>query len=262
MSADERGPQPSNSATAVGRRGDSASLLPAALTSAVRSIVNAHEIAGDQPVPRRIAVTSALHGEGVTTVSQTLAAVLADDFETPVCWVDLSWMGTPRRTNPKKAKRMGQLRRMTSKKADRKRDAALSASRRPGIIEHLAGEITLSEAMTLTNHDRIDLLRAGVGGPDAQAVSPRSKDIDRAMRSLERDYEFIVIDLPPVLGSSAALPLFRFADAYLLVTRSGVTRTDQVSTATGLLDDIPQLGTVLNHDSKKVPRILRRLGAD
>jgi Mrp family chromosome partitioning ATPase len=71
-----------------------------------------------------------------------------------------------------------------------------------------------------------------------------------------------VFDMPPVLESSAALPLFRFAEAYYFVIRSGVTRRDQVRRATRQLSEIPLLGTVLNRQRTKVPRFLQRLGSD
>jgi succinoglycan biosynthesis transport protein ExoP len=227
------------------KRRSSAASLPASLTSAVRYVIDSHELAGTGPVPRQIAVTSALHKEGVTTISQALAAVLADDFEASVCLVDLSRTGAPRRPG--------------SKSKRRREEAALQG---PGLLELLSGEISPVEAVTSTGHPRIDLLRAGSASLNNHSFSPRSHQLDRAIASLEAEYDFVVMDLPPVLGSTAVLPLFRFAEAYLLVVRSGVTQTGQVRSATGLLDEIPQLGTILNHDSKKVPRLLRRLGAD
>ena len=228
-----------------GKRRSLAASLPAPLTSAVRYVIDSHELAGTGPVPRQIAVTSALHQEGVTTISQALTAVLAEDFEASVCLVDLSWTGTPRRPASKSKQR---------READKPQG--------PGLLQLLAGEVSRADAMTFTHDPRTDLLRAWAASVVGHSFAPRSEQLDRVMESLEADYDFVVIDLPPVLGSTAVLPLFRFAEAFLLVVRSGVTQTGQVRSATSLLDEIPQLGTILNHDSKKVPRILRRLGAD
>ena len=41
--------------------------------------------------PARLALTSALSGEGVTFVTRSLAAVLANDLDRQICLVDLNW---------------------------------------------------------------------------------------------------------------------------------------------------------------------------
>lgn len=218
--------------------------LPGELTNAVRYIVNSYDVRGLGTVPKRIAVTASLRREGTTTVSQTLAVVLADDFEASVCWVDLAWM-SPRRSRSSKKK--GQPVRTPSG---------------PGLAAHLAGEIGLDAAITVTNHPRIDLLRPGAMPDDQQRPSPRSPAFDRLMADLSQRYQFVVVDMPPLLGSSAALPLFRVVDAYAMVVRSGVTHLNQIKSAVTLLDEVEHLGTVLNHHSPKMPRFLRRLGDD
>ena len=206
-------------------------------------MINSYDVRRLGAIPRRIAVTSGLRREGVTTVSQTLSVVLADDFEASVCWVDMAWLspGRTRRSNRKK----------------RQPDVRVE---RPGLVAHLAGEVTLDEAISVTNHPTIDLLRPGKATPEQLSVSPRSSTLDAVMDELSEQYEFVIFDTPPVLGASAALPVFRFADTYLLVVRSGVTHLDQIRSATELLDEVPHLGSVLNHHSPKIPKFLRRLG--
>ena len=197
---------------------------------ALQHFVNNRELAGNEPLPPRVAVTSTTAGEGVSTVASGLAAVLAAEFDTTVVLVDLSWLG--------RAARPG------------------SMPIEPGIRDVVHLEAQLDDVLVDTA-DR-NVLRLGEGLGDTNLIAPRSQDLDDILDELSNSFDHVLLDMPPVLEGSAGLPLFRLADAYVLVVRSGVTRADQVARATRQLAEVPLAGSVLNRLRSRVPAALQR----
>jgi Mrp family chromosome partitioning ATPase len=153
-----------------------------------------------------------------------------------VCWVDLSWAG-----------------------ADVSDEAAEEGPL--GIRDVLSGAVDLDGVITVDGGSGVSVLTAG-SAQDGTTISYRSKHLDATVAALGAEFDHIVFDMPPVLESSAALPLFRFAGGYLLVVRAGVTRRDQAARSTRQLSEVALLGTVLNRQRSKIPAFLRRLGSD
>ena len=207
-----------------------------AMIEALRHFVNSRELAGAEPLPGRIAITSSSTGEGVSTISRAFAAVLADEFQAPACLVDLSWLGGSS-------------------------DAA-GGGTRAGIRDVVGGSADLWDVLADSGDPDVAILGEGLADSYPHPISPRSEDFDELVDALTVEYDHIVLDLPPVLESSAVLPLFRLADAYLFVIRARVTRRDQVSRSTCQLADLPLLGSVLNRQKSRVPKSLQRLGVD
>jgi Mrp family chromosome partitioning ATPase len=208
--------------------------MPPEVLEALQHFVNNRELAGTEPLPPRVAVTSTSEGEGVSTVVSGLAAVLASEFATIVVLVDLSWLGRAKRTDPQ----------VTD----------------PGIKDVVSGEALLDDV--LVDADDPNVLRLGEGVGDAHLVVPRSEDLDVIVGELTSSFDHVLLDMPPVLDGSAGLPLFRLADAYVLVVRSGVTHADQVTRATRQLSEVPLAGSVLNRQRSRVPAALQRLGSE
>ena len=90
----------------------------------------------------------------------------------------------------------------------------------------------------------------------------RSERLAQVLTVLERHTDHLILDLPPVLVSSAAIPLARQAGSVALVVRQGVTTDAQVRAALDHLSPIPSAGIVLNRASSRIPRpLLRRLAS-
>jgi Mrp family chromosome partitioning ATPase len=201
---------------------------------ALQHFVNNRELAGTEPLPPRVAVTSTTAGEGVSTVASGLAAVLAAEFATTVVLVDLSWLGRAARSD--------------SPRTD------------PGIKDVVRGEALLDDV--LVDAEDPNVLRLGEGLGDTHLIVPRSEDLDVIVDELTSSFDHVLLDMPPVLDGSAGLPLFRLADAYVLVVRSGVTHADQVTRATRQLAEVPLAGSVLNRQRSRVPAALQRSSGD
>jgi hypothetical protein len=162
------------------------------------------------------------------------AAVIANDLDVRVCWVDLSW---------------------PAQRSQRSRQAP-ELQGHDGIYEILTGRVELEEALQVTDDPRLVILRAGrVPHPERPELA-RSPLLATLLDELEKQFEYLVFDMPPILAGSAGLGLVRHTDSYLLVVRHGVTTTQQVRAAVEELRVVPSVGVVLNRYSSHVPNWL------
>ena len=74
---------------------------------------------------------------------------------------------------------------------------------------------------------------------------------------LARSFDYLVLDLPPVLASSDAVALSRLSEGYLLVVQQRSTSSTQVRAAMQTMNMAPCLGTILNGTRSHLPRWLR-----
>ncbi|MGZ4725248.1 MAG: CpsD/CapB family tyrosine-protein kinase [Ilumatobacteraceae bacterium] len=203
--------------------------FPAPLVESLRYLVGRFQLGEDVELRTRLAVVSALHGEGVTTISRTLAAVIANDLDLRVCWVDLSW---PSPHSPQAAQPQSP----------------------DGIYEVLTGGIELAAALQWTDDPRLAILRAG-RIPDAQRQGlARSPHLGPLLDDLEKQFDCVILDMPPILAGSAGIGLVRHAGSYLLIVRYGVTTTQQVRAAVDELRAVPSVGIVLNRFKSRIPK--------
>ena len=216
------GPQPSD--------------VPKPAADAIRLLLSRYEMVSDAGLPRVIAVTSAVRGEGVTTISRSLASILATDLDSAVCWVDLSWSA------PMPAP-----------------DAAKPPA---GISEVLRGHRTIDEvAFADPEQPLVTLVPSGDFSPRDQSRLARSPRLEEAIDHLLLRHDHIVLDVGPVLNTSEALFTIRHADTHLLVVRHGATSAQQVRAVATELSTIPSLGVVLNRYRTRTPAFVRnRLG--
>ena len=203
--------------------------FPTPLVESLRYLVGRFQLGQDVELRTRLGVVSALHGEGVTTISRTLAAVIASDLDMRVCWVDLSW-ASPR--SPEAVEPPGP----------------------DGIYEVLTGGIELASALQWSGDPRLAILRAGrVADTQRQALA-RSPRLGTVLDDLEKRFDCVVFDMPPILTGSAGLGLARRMGSYLLVVRHGVTTTRHVRATVEELRTVPSLGVVLNRFKSRIPK--------
>jgi non-specific protein-tyrosine kinase len=170
--------------------------------------------------PRIIAVTSAIPGEGKSTVAINLASTLAEAGFT-VCLVD----------------------------ADLRRPAVakvLGLVGPAGLTSVLVQQLALDEA-TQTAAPGLFVLTSGPIPPNPSEVLASSYVRDVVHSLLER-VDYVVLDTAPVLPVADGSEVAALADGTLLVVRHGVTTDAQVKRAVEVLRgvDVTVLGTVLN----------------
>jgi len=182
-----------------------------------------------------LAITSAIAGEGKSTVSLGLAVTVAQDFpDRRVLLVETDLQ------NPSLA-----------------RDFEGDPS--PGLINYLLDDEPLESLYRSTAIGNLHVLPSG--GP---ITNPgrllRSSVMATAVASMRDTYHLVILDLASILVNSDALPVADLADGVIVIVRAGVTPTSLVNKAVKLLDESKLLGVVLNGARSSVPGWLRRLG--
>jgi Mrp family chromosome partitioning ATPase len=186
----------------------------------------------DGPAPLVVGVSSAIRGEGRTTTALGLAMAVARDLERRVLLVELDL------ERPQLA-------------------GLLQSPPRPGVVEVLAGEVTLREAIQYLPAADLYLLPAG-GPPPSVARVLRSGAFRELVQAVRSAYDLTVLDLPPTLASSEVGPISAHLDAVLLAVRAGVTPRRLVKQATEKFGEGKVRGLVLNGQESKIPRWLRK----
>lgn len=169
---------------------------------------------------RVILVTSAVPGEGKTSLASRLALSLAR-----------SW----RKTLLLDA----DLRKPT---AHRQYGLALE----PGLSELLRGEVEAGDVIQPTPAGRLWMMPAGHW--DSHALQALAQEGSAGLfRSLVDQYDFVVVDGPAVLPAADALLFSQYADAILLAVRCGTSRLPTVHAARQRLATLnaPVLGAVV-----------------
>ena len=116
-----------------------------------------------------------------------------------------------------------------------------------GLVQVLRDELSWREAVVPNGQQNLHLLPAGKlkGSPHKLFGSPRFEGI---LAELRNDYQYVVVDTPPVLAASESLVVAKAADATLMCTRRDVSRQEQVEQAFNRLKgaEVNVVGCVFN----------------
>lgn len=108
---------------------------------------------------------------------------------------------------------------------------------RQGLGELLGGTITMDQAIRQTSADSFDIL--GPGAPPANPAEILNVDRIRAvLNAFKRRYDYILVDVPPVLTMNHPSVLGAIADGILLVVRLGKTPKPLVEEAFAMLENL------------------------
>lgn len=167
-----------------------------------------------------IGVTSAMAGEGKSTTAVNLAISLAQ-IGKRVLLIDCD------------------LRLPTV-------HAKLGVRPSPGLSDFLIGEARIEESIRNVEKYGIHVLPASSVPADPTGLL-ESKQMEHLFVALRRNYEFVIVDLPPVMVVSDAMILNRCLDGYLLTVRMKQTKHRNVDDAIRMMRyaDMKILGTVL-----------------
>ncbi len=161
------------------------------------------------PVPKVLLVTSALPGEGKTTITVNLGATLAS-LGGRVVIVDCD------------------MRRPSIHRA-----AGVKNS--PGFVPCLTGRTSLSEAiLPVEGIPNLSVIPCGPIPPNPAEVlsSPKASEL---LRKLHEQFEYVLVDSPPILSVADSRILATMTDAVILVTRAHETPYEVVRRARSLL---------------------------
>lgn len=177
---------------------------------------------------RVLAVTSATHGEGVSTVTRRLGQGLCGQLGDAIV-VDTNlragW-GLP----------------------------VSSPGRRPGLTEVLLNDAPFDSVIDVDVPRQLHLMPSGSGTPNASAMLA-SGALQRCVQQLRQRYRWVLLDMPPVGVYPDAGAIGRIADGVILVVQAEWTRADVVAQAQRALlrGGGRVLGSVLNRRRHHIP---------
>ncbi len=116
-----------------------------------------------------------------------------------------------------------------------------------GVVNLLAGEVKIEDAVNKTSIQKLHVLTAGPIPPDPIGMI-ESEKMKQLIRDLTQQYDFIVLDTPPILASNDAVVLARYADSSLIVSESGKATFHALTEIKRILEhaNVHPIGMVLN----------------
>jgi capsular exopolysaccharide synthesis family protein len=168
-----------------------------AFAEAIRTLNWSIGLAFPAPAPKSVLVTSSVPGEGKTTIATCLATsqsvagrktLLIDaDTRRPTC------------------------------------HELLGIEREPGLVDVLTGHASLDDVLVEKNLSGLVILPAGAPSPNVPNLL-ESEKMRELLEELNKRFDFIVIDSPPVLATTDARILCQLTDATVAVVHWAKTR--------------------------------------
>jgi Mrp family chromosome partitioning ATPase len=189
-----------------------------------------------QAPPRVVVFASIDHGNGCSQVCTSVAEILSKSSRRPVCLVEGNFR------SPALPKLFG-------------------TTNHFGLTDALRQDGPIGLFAKLVNEDNLWLLSSG----SLVADSPSLLTVDRLndrVAELRQEFEFVIIDAPPLTLYSDALALGRLSDGLVMVLQADSTRREAASMAAATLRsaNIPILAAVLNKRTFPIPEaIYKRL---
>ena len=184
------------------------------------------------PGPQRVlGITSALHGEGKTTVALGIATAVAADTGEPTMLLECD--------------------------LETSSDEFFGLDAASGLGDWLEGDADL-RIMRMPPLANTYLIPAGASRPDAARVFYKLSQ-SRVVDDLQHDFPNVIVDLPPLLSIAYSSLAAKITDRILLVARYGTTPIAALEKAVFLLGHERISGIVLNGYASRTPGWLRRL---
>ncbi len=170
--------------------------------------------------PMVVAVTSAIKGEGKTTTVINLGYILSRDFGRRVLVLDCDFV-YPELT------------------------AFLESPVRYGLIDCLRSDVPLQQAMSSFADVPCWIMPAGESVADSNDLL-RAGQLNRVLSQLREEFDYILLNAPPILPVATMNVLESHSDLLLLVVRANLTSKQAVTQALGSLRADKPIHVVLN----------------
>ncbi len=117
----------------------------------------------------------------------------------------------------------------------------------PGISDVLSGMLTEKEALQNTSYDNLQIMSMGCVPPNSAELLG-SKQMEELLKYFEKQYNYIIIDTPPVNMVSDVFSLVKIVNGIIMVVREGSTSHSSLSNAVAKFkfSEANILGFVLN----------------
>lgn len=190
------------------------------------------ELAGK--TKRVILFTSAMAGEGTTTIAANFAKILALQGGERVLVCEMN------------ARRPAF-------------SDVFSTNGESGITEYFTSGNGLAELVQRTEEDALGVLH--VGHQDATVIQLHlNKVFPRLLAEALKNFDTVIVDAPPVLSAPETPPMAEFVDGVVLVVQSGKTKREAVVRAIDSIKNFngKMLGVVLNRKRYYIPDFIYR----
>jgi exopolysaccharide transport family protein len=178
-----------------------------------------------------IGIVSALPGEGKTTVATGFAAFVAKSgARTLLIDADLR--------NPSMTRALGYI-------------------NAPGLVNMVADKSDFNDLVITDSKFKFDFLPSSTRmKPSNSSDILNSPAIKEMLRAAKNDYDYVLVDLPPILPVVDVKAVAHLFDAFVLVVEWGSTSTDEIVKAVGASPIVSErlLGAVLNKADEAVMR--------
>ena len=189
---------------------------------------------GSRGQPQTIGLTSCARGEGVSTVAANLAVHAAAVFTRPVLLVD-------------------------AHAAHPSSSGTFRLKGSPGLVEALSGQIDPTDCIQSSRLDNLSVLAAGSGAESAKGIY-NSAALTKVLDALQREFEFIVFDLPTAHQLSPCFTVAAKLDGVLLVIEAECVPSEVAQWAKRQLLQAGAnlLGVIFNNRREHLPAWLYR----
>lgn len=173
--------------------------------------------------PKKLIITSMSPGEGKSTTSSNLASTLAaNNYKVVLIDCDL---------RKSRVHKIFEL------------DNSI------GLSSYLAGAVTdereiIQSDQKIANHD---IISAGIAPPNPSELLS-AKRFEELIKKLEKQYDYVLIDSPPIMNVTDSLIVSKVVDAMIVVCRAGKTRYDMIKNGIKMLRNVNAnvLGFIIN----------------
>lgn len=138
----------------------------------------------------------------------------------------------------------------------------LGVARTPGVTNLLTSRGDYKEAVQHCDlASKLDILTAGDIPPNPSELLASNR-MTRLMEQLKQDYDYIIMDLPPITAVSDALAVSKNLDGAVIVVRAGVSDQHMLSETLRQLEmvNVPILGFVYRENDVNGKNYSKRYG--
>lgn len=207
---------------------DTSSHLRWANDEALRLVQQVFLLQTQEP-PRVVVFAGIDHGNGCSQICASVAETLAQNSRRPVCIVE---------TNFRTPSLPGLFR----------------TTNHYGLTDALLYDGPVNAYLKSVYLDKLWLLSSGTLAEDSPNLLTSERLSDR-INELRQQFEFVIVDAPPLSRYSDALAVGQLSDGVVLILEAGSTRREVASAVTANLRsaNIPILAAVLNKRSFPIP---------
>ena len=203
--------------------------VPGGFVRELGMLRNAIEVALVGKKKKTILFTSAMHGEGTTSIAASYARILALEGRERVLVCEMN-ARRPSFSN------------------------VFSTNGGAGITDYFLSSVTLTSLVQKSQPDDLDVLH--VGQQDATVIQLHLNAVfPRLLEEALKTYDTVVVDAPPVISSPETPPMAGFVDGVVVVVRAGKTKREVVERALNSIANFKGrvLGVVLNRKKYYIP---------